>query len=278
MININRIYFFLLIISVLWTCSCNFIKKPEETLITIGDKSISRKEVRKEIERMILDMGITEQDVKTNIKPIIDKIVEKKLILEYGQNNGITISAEELESAEKVLRRNFPEDVFKDILLERYIDFDEWKNNLREELLVKKIVNTALADSVTVSFEETKDYYEKHREEFRHPRMVQVRQIVTKTRKEMEEVLDLIKNGSSIRELAKDYSIAPEAEKEGMMGWISEGELDETIDKFIFSLKVGEVSKILESPYGFHVFKIIDVKEEGIKEFPEAVRKNFPRL
>ena len=271
--TLYRILFSLLTVSFLWPCSCGLVEKPEEAVIVIGDISLGKKEVQKEIERMILDMGITDKDVRTNIKPVINKIVEKKLILEYGQKNGISISEEELGSAEKALRKDFPDDVFKDLLLERYVDYEEWKKNLGEELLITKIINAALADSVTVSYEETKDYYGKHQEEFRHLRMVQVRQIVTKTKKEMETVLDLIKKGSSIRELARDYSIAPEAEEEGMMGWVSEGELDETIDNFIFSLKIGEVSKILESPYGFHVFRIIDAKEEGIKEFPETVRE-----
>ena len=103
--------------------------------------------------------------------------------------------------------------------------------------------------------------------------MVKVRQVVTKTREDMETVLDLLKNGGRMADLAKEYSIAPEAEKEGMLGWVSEGQLDETIDKFVFSLKENEISKILESPYGFHIFKIIDMKEKGIKEFPEAIRE-----
>jgi parvulin-like peptidyl-prolyl isomerase len=272
--NQYRILFFFLIISLLWTCSCDLIEKPEEeAAITIGDKTISRKEVREEIDRTIFDMGITEQDAKTYIKPIINKIVEKKLILEYGNKNGITISEDELETAVKEVRQEYPEDVFNQMLLKRYIDFKEWKNSLREELLINKIVNTTIENSVNVTFEETKDYYERHLEEFRHPRMIQVRQIVTKTREDMDKVLDLLKNGKSMPELAREYSIAPEAEKEGMLGWISEGQLDETIDKFIFSLKEKKISKMLESPYGFHIFEIIDMKEEGIKEFPEAIKE-----
>jgi parvulin-like peptidyl-prolyl isomerase len=260
--------------SLIWTYSCNFIEKPEEeAVIAIGNKKISRKEAREEIDRIISDMGITDKDAKNSIKAIINKIVEKNLILEYGNKNGITISADELESEVNTLRRDYPEDVFREMLLKRYIDFSDWENSLREELLIKKIVNTTIGDSVSVTFEETKDYYEKHLEEFRHPRMVQVRQIVTKTKDDMGKVLALLKDGGSMPELAKEYSIAPEAEKEGMLGWVSEGELDETIDKFIFALKEKKVSKILESPYGFHVFKIIDVKQEGIKEFPEVVRE-----
>lgn len=279
MFNLNRLFFCLLILSLLWIHSCNFFENPEdETVITIGDSTISRKEVRKEIDRIIFDMGITDQDLKTNIKSIINKIVEKRLILEYGKRNGITLSPDELESAVKKVKQGYTEEDFNAMLLERYIDIKEWKETFKEELLLKKIVNSVVEGAAVVTFEEAKEYYEKHLEEFRHPRLVQVRQIVTKTREDMEKVLILMENGQSMAELAKKYSIAPEAKNDGMLGWIAEGELDEKIDKFIFSLKEGKLSKILESPYGFHVFKILAVKEEGIKEFPEAMKEIESKL
>ncbi len=264
----------LLLLSLLCVNSCNVIRQPEEeAVVTVGDTSINRKEMRHEIDRIMYDMGISEQDLKTAITSIINKIVEKKLILEYGRKNGITVSQDELETAVNEIRQDYPEDVFSEILLKRYIDIREWKKNLSEELLIKKIIDAALADSVGVTFEETKNYYNTHQDEFMHPRMVQVRQIVTKTKDDMDTVLDQIQKGISISELAKKHSITPEAENEGLLGWITQGKLDETIDKFVFSLKEGELSKVLSSPYGFHIFEILAVKEAGVKEFPAAIKE-----
>ncbi len=225
-----------------------------------------------EIEHLIFDMGITDKDARTGIKSIINKIVEKNLILEYGRKNGITVSPDELDAAVKTIKQDYPDDAFRETLLKRYIDIKEWKKNLNEELLLKKIVDTALANSANVTFEEIKAYYENHQEEFRHPRMVQLRQIVTKTKADMETVLNLLKNGESMAELAKKYSIAPEARNEGVLNWIEKGKLDEKIDKVVFSLKVGELSPVLESPYGFHLFKVLAVKEEGTDEFPDVMK------
>ena len=273
MFNLHRIIYYLMVSSMLWTCSCNFVDEPEEeAVITIGDATISMKEMREEIDRFIYDMGITDQDARSGVKSIIDKIVEKRLILEYGRKNGITVSSDELENAVKAIKQDYPEDVFNEILLKRYIDIKEWKKNLNEELLMKKIVETALKDSTAVTFEEAKEYYENHQDEFRHPPMVQIRQIVTKTKEDMQTILKQIKDGKSMAEQAKKYSITPEAENEGILGWVQKGQLDEKIDRLIFSLKEGELSKILETPYGFHLFKVIAVKEEGIEEFPEAVK------
>ena len=274
MFNPNPILYFLLISTLLFTNSCDFIEQPEkEAAATIGSTTISRKEMREEIDHVISDMGITDQDARAGIKSIINKIVEKKLILEYGRKHGITVSPAELETAVKAIKQDYPEDVFTEILLKRYIDIKEWKKNLSEQLLIKKIIDAAMADSISVTFEEVKEYYETHQDEFRHPRMVQIQQIVTKTKEDMDTVRNLLKNGEDMSGLAKKYSITPEAENGGLLGWISRGELDDKTDKLIFSLKEGELSKVLESPHGFRLFKALAVKEEGIKEFPEVMKE-----
>ena len=72
-----KIYFFISFLS--FILSCNFVEPPEENIvITIGDTAISRDELRADIERVIYEMGITDQDAKLGLKSIIDKVIEKK--------------------------------------------------------------------------------------------------------------------------------------------------------------------------------------------------------
>jgi len=265
---------FFLISFLLLTLSCNFIESPEENVvITIGDAPINRDELRNNIERVIFEMSITDQDIKLGIKSIIDKVIEKKLILEYGKAEGINITDEELDLAIKEIKSDYPEDIFNEMLLKRYIDIKEWKSDLKEELLIKKIINDVVSEASTVTYNETKDYYNEHQDEFRHLKMIKLRQILTKTKEEIDNVLTLIKQGHEMAELAEKHSIAPEAENKGILGWIVQGALDETIDNFIFSLKTGEKSSVLESTYGYHIFEVLEVKDEGIKNFPETIKE-----
>lgn len=267
----NKILFLISFITLI--LSCNFAEPPEENIvITIGDNSISRDELRDDIERVIFEMGITEQDAKLGIKSIIDKVIEKKLILEYGKTRGIHITDEELDSAVKDIKSDYPEDIFNEMLLKRYLDLSSWKNALKEELLIKKIIEEVISEVPTVTYNEIKDYYNEHQDEFRHPKMIKLRHILTKTKEEIDHILTLIDKGHEMGKLAEEYSIAPEAEEKGMLDWISQGELDEVIDSFVFSLKKGEISGVLESPYGYHIFEVQEVKDEGIKAFPETIK------
>ncbi len=268
-----KIYYILIISALPFLFSCGGASKDEEAVITIGETAISKKEVQHEIERIKYDMGLTVAEIQEGIDSIINKIVEKNLILEYGRRNGITISEEELKAAVNEVRQDYPGDLLNEVLLKRYIDINEWEKNLHDEMLVKKIVDTALKEIKMVTLDEVKDYYESHLEEFREPRRLEIRQIVTKSREEMNNLLNLLSKGEDMAELAKRFSIAPDSEKGGLLGWFASGELEEAIEKAVFALKQGEVSKIIESPYGFHVFKVISVREEGIRAFPESIKE-----
>ena len=54
------------------------------------------------------------------------------------------------------------------------------------------------------------------------------------------------------------------------MGYISEGQMVEEFDKALFTLDVGEVSRIVETQYGFHIIKVYDREEEYIQKFDEV--------
>jgi parvulin-like peptidyl-prolyl isomerase len=267
-----KIYYLLIISFLLWIFSCGVAPKEEDAVITIGETVITKKKLQHEIERIKYDMGLSAEEIREGIDSIINNIVEKNLILEYGRVNAITITEEELKTAVNEVKQDYPGDLLNEVLLKRYIDINEWKKNLHNELLVKKIVDTALADVKMATLDEVKAYYDSHLEDFREPLMLEIRQIVTKTGEEMENLLSRLIKGEDMAELARNFSIAPESENEGLLGWFAKGELEENIEKSVFALKPGEMSKIIESPYGFHIFKVVSVKEEGIRGLPESIK------
>jgi len=239
-------------------------------VITVGNTDITKDELKRDIGRIISEMGMTEEEAKLAIKSIIGKVTEKYLIMEYGKEEGITLQDDELKAAVREIKKDYPEDIFNKMLLERYIDYNTWEEELRQDLLIKKIITTVLEGMPPLSFNETMAYYESHRNEFIRPRMVQLRQIVTRSRKDAEKILDRLAKGDKMEKLAKEYSITPEAEKGGLLGWIAKGELEENIEEVVFALPVNIKSPILESPYGFHIFEVLSVSDEGFKTLPEA--------
>jgi NIMA-interacting peptidyl-prolyl cis-trans isomerase 1 len=83
---------------------------------------------------------------------------------------------------------------------------------------------------------------------------------VTRTRaeaqKRAEEVLARISKGASFEELVNEYSDEPgSAERHGDLGVFDRAQMVKPFADAAFSLKVGEISVIVETPFGFHVIK-----------------------
>ena len=254
--------------------ACDFFNRTDNTaVITIGNRKITGDELKSEIQQIMFEMGISEQEVKANMEPIVNKVIEKSLILIYGEEAGIKVTDDELNSSVEDIKGDYPADVFKEVLLKRYIDFDEWKEDLRQELLIEKIIKNASAEIPPVTYNEAKGYFESHRSEFKRLPRVQLRQVVTGTKEEAEKILERIKQGSPLDLEARKHSITPEAKEGGMLGWIAKGELPESIEKTIFSLSIGEISPIIQSHYGFHIFEVLDTREGGEKDLPEVMKE-----
>lgn len=81
--------------------------------------------------------------------------------------------------------------------------------------------------------------------------------ILVKTRAEAEELLQSIKGGKDFKEVARAKSIAPSAVKGGDLGYFNKGDFDTSIESAIEGLKIDQVSGVVETSFGFNIFKRI---------------------
>ncbi len=263
---------YLLFVLSLFISACGNVDRSAETVvITVGDRNITEDKLKKDIKRITFEMGIRDQGVKHLIPALTNRIIDNYLILEYGKINGITVSKNELNAAIKDIKKDYPENVFHNILIRRYIDFEEWKEVLREQLLIEKIITIASASITPITFHEIKSYFDSHQSEHERSEMVEFRQIVTRSRDEADKILARLDNGEDMDALARKYSISPEAKVGGKVGWMSVGELDESMEEAIFSLPVGKRGSILKTLYGFHIFEVLAKRPAGYKSLPEAM-------
>jgi peptidyl-prolyl cis-trans isomerase D len=126
------------------------------------------------------------------------------------------------------------------------------------------------------------DYYNRNREaRFHQQKSIKLRHILlrssggdaaqkTAARAKAEAALAELRAGKNFADVARQYSEDPGASQGGDLGWINRGQLMPSLDQAIFALKKGEVSGVLESPLGYHIFKAEDVKEEKLTDLKEA--------
>jgi peptidyl-prolyl cis-trans isomerase C len=146
-------------------------------------------------------------------------------------------------------------------------------NTLLANLLIKEEV----LDRVTVTEEQAKKYYETHRDQFKGPEQVKIRQIVIEVEKsdpeeeknmarlKAEEILKKIRAGEDFAKLASTYSDDQESKaKGGDLGFVEKGNMYKPLDEAAFKLNPGEVSGIIETPAGFHIIKMDERRQETL--------------
>jgi parvulin-like peptidyl-prolyl isomerase len=164
---------------------------------------------------------------------------------------------------------------------------------MADHLLEKKLFR-----DLKVSVEEIKKYYEEHQGEFTLPESVRVRQILTDTKEKADTIREKLEKGENFARLARALSIAPDRKQGGDLGFITRGSFPKEFE-VCFDLKVGELSPVVSSLYGFHLFKVVEkrsetklpleevrdqieewlkeqVREAAFQSYYEDLKKNYP--
>lgn len=135
----------------------------------------------------------------------------------------------------------------------------EGRNRLKSRIceldIIKHFAEQKVFDKVTVSDGEIERYYRENLSSFRQPKKVIIEQIVLASEREANKVRNRVKS-NNFSELARLYSISPEAEKGGRLGPFAMDDMPR-IFSVAFSMREGEVRGVLKSTYGFHIIKLI---------------------
>jgi parvulin-like peptidyl-prolyl isomerase len=130
------------------------------------------------------------------------------------------------------------------------------------------------------SEEEIVAYYNRNRDRISVSEERKIQMVVLETREEAEAIRQKIESGEiTIYQAAREHSIDPNAkQKLGEMGWVPKGSGFPELDKLTFSLGPAEIGGPVESPSGWHLVKVLDVREAQLQDITdERARKTTRR-
>jgi len=137
---------------------------------------------------------------------------------------------------------------------------------------------------VVISEEEIAKYYEENEDEFMDEEKVRARHILLRApekeddeegwaavEKRAQEIREEILAGKDFAEAAKEYSQDPSnAQSGGDLGWFGRGRMVKAFEDAAFSLEVGVVSEPVRTRFGYHLIKVEERKEPGVKPLDEV--------
>lgn len=261
------------------------------SVLAIGGCDLSRPSLAKKI---VLDVNgrqmtsegfakelafrLKDQDALSAKDPKLLKITKEKIAEEFlvqtlseawAKDNGVVVKAEELDAHIAAIQKSYPDDSsFQQAISEQGMTFKAWRERVQNTMLQKNVARKVVEAAPAVTDAEVQQYYNEHKAEFSVPESAQVRQIMVATESDAKAMEAELKKGKKMADLAKKYSISPEAAQGGMVGWVEKG-LTETFES-AFRMKQGQRSPVFKSPFGYHVFEVTGRKPSRTKPFAEA--------
>ena len=235
-------------------------------LATVNGDPITYGEFRERFNRAGLK---PEKDAEVEVKEeFLNRLIERKMLIKEAQRRRFKVGVPEILARIETMRGGQGKDM-KETLGGMGIDFEKFKSDIWEDLMIEKIIKREVDGPVSVSSSAIRQYYQDNPAEFERPEQVRVRQVVTATESEAQAVLDDLRKGADFADLARKRSTAPEAEDGGDLGYFAMGEMPGEFN-VVFGLPKGGVSGVVKSPYGFHVFKLESKRKAGRVPLEEA--------
>lgn len=216
---------------------------------------------------------------------LLNQLIEDRLVYQESKRAGVKVAEEEVDASVNDFKDRFQNDAeFNKLLKEEGMTMTKLRERYERQIAIRKLHQYEVRGKVMVSPKEVEQYYKDHINEFATNERIQVRTITIRKSPEAVEkgltdetakakaeavLKELIDTKADFAELAKRYSQDSYALEGGELGFIERGDMVEAIDQALFSLKKGELSQVLESKLGYHIFRVDDIQAGKVQALDE---------
>jgi peptidyl-prolyl cis-trans isomerase C len=247
---------------------------PRDTAAEVDGRRIPAAELESAVRAFTATFGqlppALERELPRVRRGILERLIDRELMLAEAGRRGIRPSAEELERALEPTRGGMPAKELEATLAEAGTDGGSWRRAAERDLTVEKL-QAAIAAPVTVEEREIDDWLARRRDRRDLPEEVRASQILVRTEADALEARRRILGGASFADVARGISLSPDADRGGDLGYFSRGQMPPEFDDVAFNLPRGQLSDVVESPYGFHLFLVVD-RRPGRNRSDEELR------
>ena len=211
---------------------------------------------------------------------ILKHLIEQQVIVQEAKRAGIVVSPQEIKDRMDQFRDGFDsEEDFQRSLAEAGVTEDQLRQTVRDQLLVKRVIDAQVRAGLSVSPQEVARQLEQHPELAKPGERVRARHVLVRIGEHRSEdqaqaliqsLSEQLKAGADFAEVAKAHSEDQYREDGGEMDWMAQGELLPELDQALFTLPVGQVSDPIQTRLGFHLVKVEERRSAASLPLTEA--------
>jgi peptidyl-prolyl cis-trans isomerase C len=276
-------------------------EKPKEdaVVVTVNGTPIRESQVQQRIEEEFGPMlqksaaqspALAAQQEKQIHRVVIERMVAEQLLNEEVKKANIPeVTDQELtaEMAKQLATMSPPMTVeqYQKAMEAQGLSFETAKRGYAKNLRYQRLLEAKFPDVLKTSEADAKKYYDENIKEFQVPEQVRASHILIRpadpntdpnqakaqAKAKAEEVLKKAKEGADFAALAKENSQDPGSKEQGGdLGLFPRGQMVPPFENAAFGLKIGQISDLVETPFGYHIIKVTEHQDPNQVTFEKA--------
>jgi peptidyl-prolyl cis-trans isomerase C len=217
---------------------------------------------------------------------VLESMIRREVLYQYSRKSGIKPDEDAVNKEIQALKQQFSNETeYKNELARRNISEEILRSRIERNNSIQQYIEKQFVSKATVTDNDMVEYYQSHLDLFKQPLQIRVSHILIQTdpkweaprkqeaRIKIEQILKNLKKGQDFAATAKMQSDGPTKANGGDLGYITIGQLDKQFESTVFALDPGQISDIIETDYGFHLFKVTDKKPETVLAYENVKEK-----
>ncbi|MBG85538.1 MAG: hypothetical protein CMO80_01390 [Verrucomicrobiales bacterium] len=211
---------------------------------------------------------------------LLKRLLEKQIFLKIMTQRATSEDhAKGIQRAEKLIAK-FRDGTGSDAAFSRYLksmglNYDDFRAKFVDQAVVEEVLIRELHKKIPIEDSEVQKYYNDNPEKFTQPERLRVSHVLIatmdlqtkrpypKSDKESRRTrIGTIRRravlGADFQELAKEYSEDPASKERGGTYVFAKGQMAVEFETAAFALRIGEISPVVETAYGYHIIKLLD--------------------
>jgi len=256
---------------------------PESMAAKVNGVVITHGEVQAELQKLMMQYRgrVAPEQMATMTagleRQALEKLVTKQLLIDAADRAEVVIEEKAIDEEFEKQAARFPSpEVFEEQLQMAGFTRDQFRYEIGCGLKIGKFLDEKLAGAKEVSDEAISEYYAQNTEQFRKPEEVKASHILikmspddteelkTEKRAKLAGIKEQVAGGADFAALAKEHSDCPSKESGGDLGFFARNTMVQPFSDAAFGMKVGELSDIVETQFGYHLITVTGRHDAGI--------------
>lgn len=212
-------------------------------------------------------------------RQLLERMITESVLMKIAEDTNIRFDGVALDRAIARIaqRNNLSPEAFREALAADGVDFDEFRQQVRQEMTISRLREREVENRVVVTDAEIDNYLANQardadrRDEYRLAHIL----VLTPEGASPEQLAELrakadqaraeLTVGADFTQVSAAYSDAQNAIQGGDLGWRGEAQLPSLFADAVRDLKPGEMTPVLRSGNGFHILRLLDKRGKNVQ-------------